>query len=226
MYKTQVCYFSMVIIKENLLEVGVFMRTASWFSMVLVGCTSWLTMGFRAEAAQEPAQQSGLGENLVSSASFSGAGDFTKAIDARSRRQLLNTHNRRRAEVGSPPLFWSEDLAKYAQDWADQLAREGGNLRHRPNVPFGENIYTNFGSQETGRQVVNYWARESQYFVNGVFPNVSTTGNWFDVGHYSQLVWASTSQVGCGMAQTGNQQIWVCNYNSPGNFPGIRPLDR
>lgn len=227
MYKTDVYYFSKVrYLRIVLQRYEVSMRIAFWISVILAGGTFWLTTSLGAKAGQGLQQESGLNHPLTSVVSLGLIEGSNKQISSLHRRQLLNTHNRRRAEVGSPRMFWSEDLAKYAQDWADQLAREGGGLRHRPNVVYGENIYAIYGGQANGRQVVNNWATEARYFVNGVFPNVSTTGNWVDVGHYSQVVWASTTQVGCGMAQTGNQQIWVCNYNPPGNFSGIRPLDR
>jgi hypothetical protein len=79
---------------------------------------------------------------------------------------------------------------------------------------------------------VDSWADEKQYFKNGVWTYcedcpckgvnqgkdcaVSTTCNWCDVGHYSQIVWRATKQVGCGM---GNG-IVVCRYTPHGNFEG------
>lgn len=52
----------------------------------------------------------------------------------------------------------------------------------------------------------------------------STTGNWMDVGHYTQVVWYDTQQCGCGK---GNSPvvgpIYVCQYSPPGNYQGVYP---
>ncbi|MDY7012856.1 MAG: CAP domain-containing protein [Cyanobacteriota bacterium] len=47
---------------------------------------------------------------------------------------------------------------------------------------------------------------------------MSSTGRWFDVGHYTQIVWRKTTQVGCGISQAGGNDILVCRYSPPGNF--------
>ncbi len=48
-------------------------------------------------------------------------------------------------------------------------------------------------------------------------------------GHYTQLVWRDTERVGCGVANCNNVDgfgagnLWVCNYDPPGNYVGERP---
>jgi PadR family transcriptional regulator len=42
-------------------------------------------------------------------------------------------------------------------------------------------------------------------------------------GHYTQIVWSNTREVGCGVARDSNREVWVCNYNPPGNWIGERP---
>ena len=42
-------------------------------------------------------------------------------------------------------------------------------------------------------------------------------------GHYTQIVWATTAEVGCGMAVCPTlDQVWVCNYRPRGNVRGLR----
>jgi hypothetical protein len=36
-------------------------------------------------------------------------------------------------------------------------------------------------------------------------------------GHFTQLVWRETARLGCGVSQCGGGELWVCNYDPPGN---------
>jgi hypothetical protein len=56
--------------------------------------------------------------------------------------QIVAYHNKVRKEVGVGPVTWSRDIAKVAQEWADHLA-ETGELEHRPNNKYGENVAFN-----------------------------------------------------------------------------------
>jgi len=135
--------------------------------------------------------------------------------------QLLVAHNRYRAEVGVPPLVWSDTLANHAQDWADHLASTGGNtLQHSQNTGQGENLWLGTSGYYSHTDMVDSWGSEKQYFTAGIFPEVSSTGSWRDVGHYTQIVWKNTTEVGCGLAEAGGNEILVCRYSSPGNYLG------
>ena len=52
---------------------------------------------------------------------------------------FMDVHNQARAQVGAPPLKWSQELADFAQEWADHLARRN-EFKHNPESSFGENI--------------------------------------------------------------------------------------
>lgn len=135
--------------------------------------------------------------------------------------QLLAAHNRYRAEVGVSPLVWSETLANHAQDWADHLAATDGNtLQHSQNSGEGENLWLGPSDYFSHTDMVDSWGDEKQYFRYGAFPDVSATGNWADVGHYTQLIWKDTTEVGCGLAEAERNTILVCRYNPPGNYIG------
>lgn len=67
-------------------------------------------------------------------------------------------------------------------------------------------------------QMAEDWGKEKQYFNNEErFPNVSTTKNWSDVGHYTQMVWENTTYLGCGgtHGSDGNYRF-VCRHPPPG----------
>jgi uncharacterized protein YkwD len=138
-------------------------------------------------------------------------------------QEMLAAHNQWRSQVGVPPLQWSNQLANYAQEWADRLAAQN-TFEHRQNNRYGENLFWGSGRRWSPTEVVGNWGSESRYFIPGrAFPNLSSTGNWQDVGHYTQIIWRNTTEVGCGVARSGNREVWVCNYNPPGNYSGQRP---
>ncbi|MGK7898799.1 MAG: CAP domain-containing protein [Xenococcus sp. (in: cyanobacteria)] len=145
-------------------------------------------------------------------------------------RELVNTENPSIPPLD--PLTWSDQLADGAQQWADYLYnKKKGQIEHS-QTRLGENIYKGSSSYT---QAVNEWASEKRCFKNGTFPFIysgqcdnervwfnddwTTCGNlplkeqWRCIGHYSQIVWRGTKQVGCGMANG----IVVCRYSPAGN---------
>ncbi|MBN1531047.1 MAG: SCP-like extracellular [Spirochaetes bacterium] len=138
--------------------------------------------------------------------------------------QAVAAHNRYRAELGIPGLTWSQTLAEHAQVWADHLASIGGrSLMHSQNSERpgeGENLWMGTSGYYSVTQMVDTWGNEKQYYRDGVFPNVSTTGSWFQVGHYTQMIWRDTREVGCARASAGGNDIFVCRYSPPGNYMG------
>jgi Uncharacterized protein with SCP/PR1 domains len=129
---------------------------------------------------------------------------------------MLAVHNAVRARVGMPPLAWSDRLAARSQDWADTLlARK--QFIHRPNSTYGENLFEITGATASPAQVVNAWAAESRNY------DYSSNRCSGVCGHYTQIVWGDTKEVGCAVARGGGREVWVCNYDPPGNWAGRRP---
>ena len=73
------------------------------------------------------------------------------------------------------------------------------------------------GDTPTADIVVDAWAAEVKDY------NAKTHRCKGVCGHYTQIVWRKSQQVGCGMAACGDTKVWVCNYDPPGNFNGERP---
>jgi pathogenesis-related protein 1 len=130
--------------------------------------------------------------------------------------EMLAAHNFVRATLKLPPLTWSDKLALRAQDWAATLLARG-ELFHRPKSPYGENIFDIAGASASAEQVVEAWASESRDY------DYKSNKCRKVCGHYTQLVWAATKQVGCGVARNARREVWVCNYDPPGNYVGQRP---
>jgi len=129
---------------------------------------------------------------------------------------MLAAHNAVRGGVGVPALVWSEQLAGVAQEWANTLAARG-QFFHRPNSRYGENLFEITGASAAPAEVVNQWASESRNY------KYSSNTCHGVCGHYTQIVWRDTKKVGCASARSGRSEIWVCNYDPPGNWTGKRP---
>jgi len=130
--------------------------------------------------------------------------------------ELLRGQNEVRAQVGVPPLAWSPQLASAAQDRADHLIQTGG-FAHTPDDPYGENLYEIEGGTASPDQVVGAWADEARDY------DIRTNSCTSVCGHYTQIVWRATRWVGCGVAADAGREVWVCEYDPPGNVIGYRP---
>ncbi|MGD0192982.1 MAG: CAP family protein [Rhizomicrobium sp.] len=140
--------------------------------------------------------------------------DAGTALD---KNELLTAQNKYRAEVGLPPLQWSDTLAQSAQQWAEELAKEN-QMRHSGAVGRGENLAMWTTGKASLTQLVAMWGNEKKWFIHTNFPNVSTSGDWHAVAHYTQLVWRNTTDVGCGIASGGGNDYLVCQYSPQGNL--------
>ena len=131
-------------------------------------------------------------------------------------RDMLAAHNAVRARVGTAPLAWSDPLAARSQDWADTLQARG-QFAHRPNSPYGENLFEIAGAAASPAQVVEAWAGESRNY------DYSSNRCRGMCGHYTQIAWRDTKEVGCAVARGRGRDVWVCDYDPPGNWVGRRP---
>ena len=134
--------------------------------------------------------------------------------------RLLIAHNLERDRVDVPRLAWSAKLAAQAQTWADTLARANRFEHAADRSGAGENLWMGSAGSYSAEQMIGGFVEEVRYFRGGRFPNVSSTGSWSDVGHYTQLIWRGTQQVGCAVGQGRANDILVCRYWPAGNVVG------
>ena len=136
--------------------------------------------------------------------------------------RILAAHNAVRSAAGVPPLAWDNALGSAAAAYAQQMAFTGrfehSNRKARPGT--GENLWMGTHGAFSVEAMVGGWASERRLFRAGVFPSVSRTGDWEDVGHYTQLIWPSTQRVGCALASTARADYLVCRYATAGNMDG------
>ncbi len=145
---------------------------------------------------------------------------------------MTAAHNAYRLQEHDVALVWDDDVAAYAQEWAEYLRdNHACELQHRSWLgmavePYGENLYgaTAWGMAlgTTAQAVVDAWWSEIEFY------DYATNGCTDVCGHYTQVMWKGSTQVGCGMAvcardDGGTSDVWVCNYNPPGNYVGQKP---
>jgi len=143
-------------------------------------------------------------------------------------------HNKWRAGAGvAEKLRYSPALAKSAQAWANQLQQSHHcQMEHSSSHGrYGENIYWSSaliwsdGKTElrnvTPKELVDDWGSEKAGYDYARNECTSST----TCGHYTQMVWRSTTQLGCAVAVCNDthEQVWVCHYQPAGNISGERP---
>jgi pathogenesis-related protein 1 len=126
---------------------------------------------------------------------------------------LVAAHNRERARHCARALTWSPALARIAQAWADHLGHAGCRLEHSRNR-YGENLAAGSAGGLGPGDVVSMWSGEASGY------DFRRPGFSMSTGHFTQVVWRDTARVGCGVATCNGLDIWVCNYDPPGNVEG------
>ncbi len=150
------------------------------------------------------------------------SGTSTSTRQQEMLQAILREHNDARAEVGTPPLVLDDGLNRDALAYAEQLAASG-QFQHSPinsRPGQGENLWAGTPSAFSYEEMAGAWIEEKQFYVHDRFPNVSNTGNWQDVGHYTQIIWRDTQKLGCGIATGSGSDILVCRYSPAGNVAG------
>jgi pathogenesis-related protein 1 len=174
--------------------------------------------------AAAPSQAKGSGADVPSMKPTRTPRAPAAAKDAEPGRLagITAAHNETRSELGLPALVWDAEVARFAQVWADKLKRRNCDLQHRPRKgadaqKYGENIFGAAGKQSSAAEVVGEWVAEVKDY------DAKTNKCRGVCGHYTQVVWRKSQRLGCGMATCGDAEVWVCNYDPPGNFLGQRP---
>ena len=143
--------------------------------------------------------------------------DTGSNITPAERDEILAQHALFRAEVGEPPLVWDNTIAAGAQEWADAKEADG-QFEHSSGTGLGENL--------AGGEVKDATMRlGTDERINYQSDPQPTGQEKKTVGHYTQIVWSSTTRVGCGFAPANKLAfgLVVCRYAPPGNFIGQFP---
>lgn len=135
---------------------------------------------------------------------------------------ITDAHNRIRAEVGVDALVWNDDLEDLAAAFIADCVFDHSTLAERSDVAgfayVGENLYWASGFQPTGAEVSDAWASEEADY------GYSTNSCASVCGHYTQQVWATTTDLGCALkACPDSTWLVACEYGPGGNYEGQRP---
>lgn len=135
-------------------------------------------------------------------------------------QQCLGTHNELRLRHEVPPLRLCPKLCDLAQYWANHLAHTD-DFYYRKFRDVGENLFCRWSYvpdfDVTGEQVARYWYSEIKYYDFLLDPSILHV----QAGHFSQMVWRSSSTFGVGKARTRSGKIIVvAMYKPAGNVLG------
>lgn len=164
--------------------------------------------------------------------SSSAKADEGQSFDqAAMAEEALAAHNLVRSEVTQPPnypgawsalpaMVWSNEVAVSAQAWADSLKAPTLNCRltHEDGGTLGENVAGGYFGYSPKRAVADWTVEKQDYTFNPVYLHDDA---W---GHYTQIVWRDSTELGCGMAFCDNgTNVIVCRYRPAGNVRGAQP---
>ena len=135
-------------------------------------------------------------------------------------------------------MYWNHALEKHAQDWANELDKEcrfGHNTKNRyvtiEGIPVGENISkdvsnlkkdTNHLDDAVAKAIKKWWAEKDLMDIDRIKKDIKSYKFGYQTGHFTQMAWAETSQIGCGYAlytdsRYRTDEVIVCNFAVVGN---------
>ncbi|EUB56851.1 GLIPR1-like protein [Echinococcus granulosus] len=150
------------------------------------------------------------------------------------RDHILEAHREVREHVFPPArnmllMEYSKEMEMLAAYWAAHCIYEHPDRSRYPQYrEVGQNLALTAGFKPSLTESVCVYKTESRFYK---FANNSCS---HVCGHYTQLVWATSIQVGCAMRQCDDlrphwpnpQYLTVCQYKPPGNYVGRKPYIR
>ncbi|CAB1418986.1 unnamed protein product [Pleuronectes platessa] len=172
--------------------------------------------------------------------SNSAGGRTRRAVRWSDREEIIQLHNKLRAGVyptasNMEYMVWDDELERSATHWAEEC-----HWDHGPQdllMSIGQNLGVHWGRHRSPAYHVQAWYDEVKDYT---YPYPHECNPWCPEGcsgpmctHYTQLVWATTSRVGCAVHTCPRMNVWgevwenaiylVCNYSPKGNWIGEAP---
>ncbi|XP_064114200.1 uncharacterized protein LOC135220714 [Macrobrachium nipponense] len=169
-------------------------------------------------------------------------------LDEGDKEEILRLHNNLRAKVArgeetegnpgpQPPaanmreLVWNDQLAEVAEAWAKQCKQGHDQVGERKicsrNYFVGQNLHFYYGPSPVvdWENAVNEWYNEVADLPNEIAASYRSLLP-IKIGHYTQVVWADTTEIGCGIVHYQIEysgrffpeaKLYACNYGQAGN---------
>ena len=176
---------------------------------------------------------------FTSSAVSSSCGSVrVSSVSAADRAEILRAHNDLRRAVqrgdysssGLPParaigdLRWSSTLANIAQRWANQCVKGHDKCRNLLNGRYiGQNFaWSGNQNKDWKVRIADRWFKKELRYVRSTLNGLKYRGG--GAGHLTQIIWAETTEVGCGYVETKRptgryvERFYFCNYGPGGNY--------
>uniref|UniRef100_H3CLG7 Cysteine-rich secretory protein LCCL domain containing 1b n=1 Tax=Tetraodon nigroviridis TaxID=99883 RepID=H3CLG7_TETNG len=163
-----------------------------------------------------------------------------RAISEGDMHLILDLHNKLRGQVHPPAsnmehMVWDYDLERSAEHWAHSCRWEHGPSHLLTQM--GQNLGAHWGRDRPPTYHVQAWYDEVRYYSypysQECDPHCPFRCSGPVCTHYTQLVWATSSRIGCAINVCYNMNVWgmiwakavylVCNYSPPGNWWGHAP---
>ncbi|MEE6508233.1 hypothetical protein FKM82_019903 [Ascaphus truei] len=135
---------------------------------------------------------------------------------------IVNTHNILRSQVNPPAsnmlkMRWNDEAAKTAERWANtcNAFHSPKELRQITDFSCGENLFMST-FKASWKDVIESFYSEVVDFEYGKGAKIPGQ----EIGHYTQVVWFRSFQVGCSVVfcpESQYQYLYVCHYCPPGN---------
>ncbi|MEE6499992.1 hypothetical protein FKM82_003662 [Ascaphus truei] len=163
-----------------------------------------------------------------------------RAISRSDKEDILQLHNKLRGQVHPSAsnmeyMTWDEELERSSEVWAQECIWEHGPASLIMSI--GQNLAVHWGRYRSPAFHVQSWYDEVKDYT---YPYPHECNPWCPercsgpmCTHYTQIVWATSTKVGCAVNMCKRMNVWgeiwenavylVCNYSPKGNWIGEAP---
>ncbi|XP_055986606.1 cysteine-rich secretory protein 2-like [Sorex fumeus] len=149
--------------------------------------------------------------------------DSLSTFQKKIQKEIIDKHNALRRSVSPTAsnmlkMQWSEEAAANARKWADQCTMSHSTREYRRlnATNCGENLFMS-SDPAAWSSGIQAWFDESSDFIYGKGAKTRQAV----IGHYTQVVWYSSSLVGCAVSYCPDAYLkyyYVCQYCPAGNL--------
>jgi uncharacterized protein YkwD len=134
------------------------------------------------------------------------------------RKAVVNVHNRYRYMHGAELLTYDTKLEAAATSWAKKLSAKGSCLSHENRKGIGENLFFFAAEFFTDPMTMAEAVVRTFYAEGKNYDYKRYKRNFFQVGHFTQLIWKSTNKIGVGISikYFNGKRTGPCQPHRPG----------